>query len=248
MPASPQLIFVPRNGTFTSNAADTIVSGGSDTISMLAPGALAFGLNVYGSPADMIIAGAADLIVGASSPTFAITGALLEPETIVAAASGAILWSSGITDVINSGGDNTIISQPRQVNTFQLNSMPAADTIFAAASGGTYFMQGPDTFVAEGAGSSTVIGSVSFGRTIFGKFLIPVLATPTIFGGAENVLYFAQPTSEVSLLHAVQPGTPTFMFDPQSGDSTIITTTTPDTGVGAIIPAPAKPSFMMAAS
>jgi hypothetical protein len=218
-------IFVPPNSTFTSDNADTIVAGGSDTITMLAPGALAFGLT-----ADAITAEAADTIVGAVPPTtIPFGGTLPVAETISAAAPGALLWSAGNTEVVNTGGADTIVSQPSQISIAPFISSPVADTIFAAAGGGTYFIEGPDTFVAGSEGSSTVVGGDSF--SFSSRFSDPV--PPTIFGGAESVLYFAQPIQEGRF--PVQLGIPTFIFDPQSGDSTIVTTTSMvDSATGAI--------------
>jgi hypothetical protein len=205
-----QPVFVAPNGTFTSTG-DTIVSGGADTISMFAPGALAFG---FGNSADLITAYSADTIVGALNGEPPISPA----ETLVSAGQGAVVWSNGDNVVVNSGGSNTIVSQPQ--STF-FEEPPLADTIFAGAGGGTYFILGPDLFVSGSTGSSTIVGTASVFPVAFSH--ISTVSQPVVFSGEGGVLYFSQP-----ILENVFPtvlGTPTFVFTAQPGDSTISTTT-----------------------
>ena len=213
------LIFLDANSTFTSQRADTIVSGGSDTITMLAPGALGFG-----RPADLIVANAADTITAALPNRLQPTAA----ETIIAAGQGAFVWSGGANTVINAGGADSVVSQPRQLELGSF-SVTASDTIFAAVGGGTYFIQG-GTFIAGSSESSTVVGSAS---TILTGLRFSSLVAPVIFGGRSNVLYFAQPIGESAIrqLGAVFEA-PTFQFNAQSGNSTIVSTTNLDTAGG----------------
>ncbi|MGC1298175.1 MAG: hypothetical protein WA869_24360, partial [Alloacidobacterium sp.] len=131
-------------------------------------------------------------------------------------------------------GADIVVSQPRQLELGSF-SVAASDTIFAAVGGGTYFIQG-GTFIAGSSDSSTVVGSAS---TILTGILPSDLVAPVIFGGGSNVLYFAQPVGESATRQfgtIFQLGNslpifeaPTFQFNAQSGNSTIVSTTSLDT-------------------
>jgi hypothetical protein len=90
-------------------------------------------------------------------------------------------------------------------------------------------MQG-GTFIAGSSDSSTVVGAAS---TILTGLRFSNLIAPVIFGGGSSVLYFAQPVGESAIR---QSGavfeTPTFQFNVQSGNSTIVSTTSLDTAGG----------------
>ncbi len=209
-------VFLNPNSTFASTGADTIVSGGADTISMFAPGALAFG---FGNSADLITAYSADTIVGGShrEPPFS------PAETLVTAGQGAVVWSDGGNVVVNNGGSNTIVTQQQTGGVLDVG---APDTIFAGTGGGTYFISGPDLFVGGSAGSSTIVGTAS---PVPERPEFVTILTPVIFSGGGSVVYFSQPIpqpihSYVFPTEPVAPA-PTFVFVVQSGDSTISTTT-----------------------
>jgi hypothetical protein len=221
MSGTSGFVFLNPNSTFASTGADTIVSGGADTISMFAPSALAFG---FGNSADLITAYSADTIVGGLHHEPPISPA----ETLVTAGQGAVVWSNGGNVVVNSGGSNTIVTQQEQTGGFG-NFVPP-DTVFAGTGGGTYFISGSDLFVGDSTGSSTIVGVTSF--IPFAPH-ISVVSEPVIFSGGGSVLYFSQPVAENVFTTLL--GTPTFVFTAQSGDSTISTTTSQaDSSTGAV--------------